>query len=213
MAYSGETPLTPKGEKQAAAMAEFLSAINFDIAVSSPYLRSKQTANIILGESSGILETSEYFREIDIELHRIIGDVDTAEEAVRLLAESMWRVPETFSREIDDCVERIEEAVAYLLSKDWSVALVAAHSGFNRLFICHLLGIPTEFIRVFEQDHAGMSILELDIDNQSKRFIRSALRELNVTAYDPAKSSTRLMDMEKLALETKPLLEKMLSRK
>ena len=209
MAYPGEKPLTPLGRKQASAMGEFVKDVYFDFAVSSDYLRARETAELVLGDRSGMLRISEYFRELKTELKELLGDAQTADEAVKAMVESMWNIPERFKTEVAEGLVQVGKSLEFLLQHEWSVALVAAHSGFNRLFICHVLGMPVKFLSVFEQDYSGMSILELDIDNDKKSLVRAVLRELNVTAYNHAKNDSLLIDIEKVALETRPVMEKM----
>lgn len=211
MDYPGEKPLTERGRVQAAAMAEFLKDVHFDLAISSDFQRARETAEIILAERKGMLETSEYFRELDTELKKLMAGATNLDEGLRLMVDCLWEMVERFPEDIEKGAERVSKAVGYLLQKDWTVALVAAHSGFNRVFLCHLLGMPVKYMSVFEQDYSGMSIIELDVDIESRQLVRGMLRELNVTAYNPAKNDSLLIDIEKLAIETKPLMEKLFS--
>jgi len=60
---SPESPLTKKGEKQAKNIAKRISKLSFDILISSPFKRAKQTAEIIAKKTNKKLELSELFTE------------------------------------------------------------------------------------------------------------------------------------------------------
>lgn len=211
MAYPGEQPLTENGFAQARAMSEYLREVNFDIAISSDFLRARQTAQTILGQRAGMLETSEHFRELGGDLKSMLGAAKNLDEGISNFIECMWNISEIFREEVDEATGRAEKALDLLMARDWSVALVVAHAGFNRVFMCRLLGLPVDYMHIFEQDFSGMSILDLDVESEGGKFKRAILRELNVTPANPAKMDSLLTDVEKLVMETRPLLAKLFS--
>lgn len=58
-----DTPLSPEGEQQAAALAGELRHINFDAAYSSDLVRARRTAEIIKLERTLAVQTTERIRE------------------------------------------------------------------------------------------------------------------------------------------------------
>ena len=208
--YPGDIPLTENGQAQARTTGEFIKDVHFDIAFCSDYLRAMQTAQGVLGENRlDLLETNPLFREVDTDFKKILAEASDIDEAVSIMADALRDMPEKFHEVMAAAEMRAAQGIEFLLEKQWSTALLAAHGGFNRILICHLLKLPLKCTSLFEQDYVGMSILDLDVDKNSNRLVRAVLSELNVTAYNPAKNNSLLLDIEKVALETKPLMEKM----
>jgi broad specificity phosphatase PhoE len=209
--YPGDIPLTEVGFDQARAVAEHLRGLSFDVAMSSDFLRSRQTAETILGRRASILETSELLREFQGDFKTMMGDAATYEQALHNMTESMWNISRTFRGSADECGDRVEKLVASLLGREWSVALLVAHSGYNRMLLCRLLGLPYDYMHIFEQDFCGMTIIDMDVEAATGSLHRALLRELNVTPANPAKLESRLTDIENLALETGPLIARLFS--
>ena len=168
-----------------------------------------QTAQTILDQKAGMLETSEHFRELAGDLKSMLGAATNLDEGISNFIECMWNISEIFREEVEEGLGRAEKAIDQVLEKDWNVALVVAHAGFNRVFMCKLLGLPVDYMHIFEQDFSGMNILDLDVEPGPGKVKRAILRELNVTPANPAKSDALLSDIEKLVMETKPLMAKL----
>ena len=62
-----DAPLNGRGEAQASALALELAGVRWDRAVSSPLVRARRTAELVLNASAGapVLEVDERLREVD----------------------------------------------------------------------------------------------------------------------------------------------------
>ena len=175
-------PLTARGHRQAAAMAEYLKGSEFDEVFCSPLLRAKQTAAPLF-EVLGRPET------VDPWLEEIRNPIwhgtpqEKADEAYReerrRPAEDRWRGLEG-GEPVHEFIERIRVGSKLFLAERgvtraeeqrlpvWQIEqperriAIVAHAGTNSVVICHLLGLeptPWEWDR-FVIGHASVSRIE-----------------------------------------------------
>lgn len=205
--YTPAVTLTAHGIEQAEATRDFLAGIAFDEAWSSDITRAEQTAGIILQRQSVPLQTSPRFREITVDLSTAQErGVDEADRK-RTFAYDLWRAGEPGARifgagqsyrEYSDGVFAALDHLA--LNAEGSIVLLVAHGGFNRAALCWATGSSSlAAFGSLEQDHCGISIVDVDIDTQARRVLRKHVRLANFTAWDPAKQNLRLSDTEMMA--------------
>ena len=171
-------PLTERGHRQAAAMAEYLGEEQFDEVFCSPLVRARQTA-------APLFEALGRSEAIDPWLEEIRNPIwhgtpqEKAEEAYRedraRRSHDRWAGLDG-GEPVSDFVERIHVGCSLFLQErgvrrlDGTLALwdidrpdqkiaVVAHAGTNSVVICHLLGIaptPWEWDR-FVIGHGSVS--------------------------------------------------------
>ena len=174
-------PLTSRGHRQAAAMAEYLRGQQFDEVFCSPLVRARQTAAPLF-EVLGRPETvDDWLEEIRNPIWHGTPQ-EKSEEAYREVearpAEQRWSGIDG-GESVREFVERIRLGAKLFLAERgvvrteqalpvWQIAqpnrriAFVAHAGTNSVVICHLLGLdptPWEWDR-FVIGHASVSRLE-----------------------------------------------------
>ena len=146
-----DQPLNETGRKQAADLARTLAAsgARFDVILTSPMLRARQTAEALAAAFPGAaVETVENFHEIDFGANGLLG---RGEIAKRLAAEGK----PAGKREVRDwSYDNSQESTAAFTSRiaaAWDAAMkkyagkrvaVVGHGGTLRALSSHLLGVP-----------------------------------------------------------------------
>jgi probable phosphoglycerate mutase len=162
-----DLPLAPEGIRQAEALAPTLRGQEIGVIYCSDLIRSRQTAEIIAGDSDIPIEAFPGLREISL------GDwegLSRREVAVRFPTEfaargrdiENYRVPggESFA----ECRQRVLAAWNAILGCGSERAAVVGHAGVNRLLLCHLLGMPVSNLFRIGQDYGCVNIIEQDGD-------------------------------------------------
>jgi broad specificity phosphatase PhoE len=159
-----DVPLSPGGERQAAALARRLGGVRLDAVYSSDLARARRTAQIVAAPH---------------------GLAPVALPALREFAMGRWegltgeeiraREPDAFQRWMADVSGyRFPdgESLGDLEARAWPVfeALVAAyaggavvvvgHGGTNRMLLCRALGLGRERLLALGQDYGALSLLE-----------------------------------------------------
>lgn len=186
--------LNVRGREQAQATAAILTDIPFDRVVTSPLLRTQETARLLLGRRELTCETREAFGEIRPGSLASI----TLDSAERLLTgaftsdvheSAQFLGGETYG----DFLARVLPAFERLVAEpDWRHLLIVAHGGVNRAILTHVLGAGLAGFAHIEQDAACLNII--DVMPQGHYL----LRLLNFTAYSAAKRGIEWTTMQSL---------------
>lgn len=177
-------PLTAEGRAQAQAAAALLAGVDFDLAFCSGLTRSRETARIVLGARTLPLHEEPRLKEVrggrfdavpPQARERVIGHAyeTAAEPDGRFIGGESW----------SGFRDRVLAAWSDLLARDdWRNLLLVAHDGVNRLLMSHFVGAGLAGLKGFEQDPAGLNLIELDVcDGAAERIY---LRAVNIAAYD-----------------------------
>ncbi|MDY7014299.1 MAG: histidine phosphatase family protein [Cyanobacteriota bacterium] len=164
-----DVPLNDRGREQARKAADFLKDVNLTFAVSSPMLRPKETAEIILSDRASIpLELEPGFLEI---AHgRWEGKLEAEIEAEYPGLLQQWkRQPEAVQMPEGENLRQVwERAIAawnaQIKTKAKSdapqVGIVVAHDAINKALLCYLLGLqPANFWNV-KQGNGAVSVID-----------------------------------------------------
>ncbi|HEX7598457.1 MAG TPA: histidine phosphatase family protein [Polyangia bacterium] len=166
--YQGQgfdIPLSEAGLGQAGALRERLKDMTFRRAVSSPLLRARQTAELVLADASRILRFDPALMEM---AHgewegRLDSEIRKGDEALR----QAWRetphlvtLPggESFQRVLARAWPAFCEACQGLSAED--TLLVVSHDAVNRALLCQILGLPMAQVWRFRQAPACLNLLE-----------------------------------------------------
>jgi probable phosphoglycerate mutase len=169
--YQGRTdvPLSSEGEAQVGRLATRLASVPIDVAVASPLVRARSTAETVLAASgrahSFSLSTDPGLTEIS---HggwegKLASEVELSHAEML----GTWRhrpgkdVPagpgaETLG-EVETRAWRVLASVA--LRVGTGTALVAAHDAVNRVLLCRVLGLPLARVWSFRQAPATLNVL------------------------------------------------------
>jgi probable phosphoglycerate mutase len=195
--YQGRTdvPLSEVGETQVTALAARLAHLPIAVAVSSPLVRARRTAEVVLGARERRLELEEGLVEISHGAWEGQLSSDVAAAHAEMLG--LWRdrpsrdVPAGPGAEtLGDVEARAWPVLERIAGRcgEGDTALVAAHDAVNRVLLCRILGLPLTRVWAFRQAPATLNVLS-----------GPSLRELQVV---------RLNDSEHVA----PLLQEALHR-
>jgi len=183
-----DIPLNDKGRDQARLAANFLKDVHLDFAVSSPMLRPKETAEIILTQHLGVsLETREDFVEIGHGLWEGKLESEIEQDFPGLLQQ--WKdAPETVQMPEGENLEQVwTRAIACWLDivKTYSTTgtpqtgIVVAHDAINKVIVCALLGLqPANFWNV-KQGNGAVTVIDYPKGLEGK----PVLQALNITSH------------------------------
>ncbi len=163
--FMGQTdvPLTDRGIEQAYWWRRQWSKIRFNGIWCSDLERSRQTAEIMREQFECTLKVTPSLREIDL------GEWDGMPvEAIRSEFSDEWaargrdmagyRPPggESFA----DLQARIVPVFEEIARDATGNVLITAHSGVNRVILCHLLGMPLGNLFRLGQDFSALNLIE-----------------------------------------------------
>ena len=165
-----DVPLNDNGRQQARQAAEFLKDVPIDFAISSPMLRPKETAEIILQHHPSIkLDFEEQFREINHGLWEGKFESEIKEIYPDLLYQ--WqKTPATVQMPEGENLQQVWDRAtvawdAIAQSKMDSMAalktgLIVAHDAINKVILCHVLGLSPESFWSIKQGNGGVSVID-----------------------------------------------------
>ncbi|MEI6494786.1 MAG: histidine phosphatase family protein [bacterium] len=134
-----ETPLTELGLKQAVDIAGRLVNLKIDKFVSSPWLRAKQTSEIVAKKINLPIIYSDLLVELG-KPSELIGLTKNDPEAQRILTEvwdhyidPVWHYSD--EEKIPEIMARADKALTYLADLDCENLLVVTHGNFLRFLV------------------------------------------------------------------------------
>jgi probable phosphoglycerate mutase len=183
-----DVPLNDEGRSQSAKAAAFLRGIPIHRAVTSPMLRPKETAEIILQKHPEVqLELDNELREISHGLWE--GKLEEEISQLYPVELEQWkRSPELVQMPEGENLQQVwERAIA---SWDAIVAstpvepdqvttvLVVAHDAINKAILCHLMGKGSEYFWTFKQGNGSVTVIDYD-----KNSTHPLIQSLNITSH------------------------------
>ena len=184
--------LTEVGRSQAEAAGLALADVPFDIAISSGYPRTRETAEIALSHSKvGAPELRH-----DPALVEIKGGTlrfTSREEAAAAMHAQFASAAEPgaamFGGEVfaDAQARSVAAIEALLVGPLWRTALIVAHEGVNRLVLSWAVGAGLSAAPAFEQDTACVNVIDFDIapgEDGAPRIARRIVKLVNATPYN-----------------------------
>lgn len=159
-----DVPLNEHGREQARKAAEFLKGVELNFAVSSPMLRPKETAEIILQHhpdvpltlEDGLKEIShglwegKYEREIETSFPGLLTQWKTAPEAVQM--------PE--GENLQQVWERARITWRSIVASMTGTGIVVAHDAVNKAILCLLFDLGPEHFWSFKQGNGAVTVID-----------------------------------------------------
>lgn len=184
-----DVPLNDNGRIQSDKAAHFLKDIALHRAVSSPMLRPKETAEIILKHHPNVtLELMDDLQEISHGLWegKLEGEIEASYPGML----TQWQQhPETVQMPEGENLGQVwERAIAAweaivastpLTGETPPVVLVVAHDAINKAILCHVLGFGPEAFWAFKQGNGAVSVIDYPTGAGSRPLVQS----LNITAH------------------------------
>jgi len=183
-----DVPLNENGRAQSQQAAEFLKPIAIHYAVSSPMLRPKETAEIILQHHPDVpLDLEDNLKEISHGLWE--GKLEAEIEAEYPGTLHQWqRSPETVQMPEGENLQQVwERAIAawdHIVQAAASrpnpgTTMVVAHDAVNKAILCYVLGLGPEHFWNFKQGNGAVSV----IDYVQTTDIPAVLMAMNITVH------------------------------
>jgi len=185
-----DVPLNENGKTQSVQAAAFLKDFRIDRAVTSPMLRPKETAEIILQHHPQVtLEFNDNLVEISHGLWEGKLESEIEQEFPGELAQ--WQNhPETVQMPEGENLQQVwERAIAawtHILDTtppnpdgQTTTVLVTAHDAVNKAILCYLAGQPPEKFWTFKQGNGAVSV----IDYPDGATGRCVIQAMNITTH------------------------------
>jgi phosphoserine phosphatase len=181
-----DVPLNKYGRNQASLAAEFLKTIEIDFAFTSPMLRPKETAQIILQERTGLtLNEDADLREIG---HGLWEGKFEAEIETEYPGElERWHShPESVQmpegENLQDVWTRATAAWHQILAQvgnQTQTGIVVAHDATNKVLLCYLLGLGLTDIWKIKQGNGAVTVIDYPEGVEGQPVIQA----LNITSH------------------------------
>ncbi len=181
-----DVPLNDYGRVQAGQARDFLKTVPIDFAFTSPMLRPKETAEIILQAHPGVvLQTNADLQEISHGRWEGKLESEIAADYAQELAD--WRAkPETVQmpegENLTEVWQRAQQAWQDILSKVGEVdqtGIVVAHDATNKVLMCQLMGLQlTDFWKI-KQGNGAVTMVSYPRGIQELPMIQC----LNLTSH------------------------------
>ena len=156
-----DEPLNARGEAQAHDLAASLAGVRWDRAVSSPLLRARRTAEIVLAATAEppALVIDERLREMDFGPYEGWSEAELEADPVAVTRRrDGTQLPGV---ESDASVVARVQAFLATLEGDAGTTLVVGHGRTLRILIATALGLPPSFARSLRMRNCRPAVLEL----------------------------------------------------
>jgi phosphoserine phosphatase len=180
-----DVPLNDNGRNQASLAAEFLKTTQIDFGFTSPMLRPKETAQIILQDRGLALAENADLREIGHGLWE--GKFEAEIEAGYPGELQRWHDrPETVQmpegENLQDVWTRATAAWQQIIQQVGNVAqtgIVVAHDATNKVLLCSLLGLAPADIWKIKQGNGAVTVIDYPDGIEGQPVIQA----LNLTSH------------------------------
>ena len=180
-----DVPLNENGREQSRCAAEFLKDIKIDFAVSSPMLRPKETAEIILQHHpQTTLQLEKEMMEISHGLWEGKLESEIRQEFPGQL-EQWQSSPETVQMPEGENLQQVWSRVKVAWDRivesapPDSTGIVVAHDAVNKAILCQLFGLEPDHFWTFKQGNCAVTVIDYPqgIEGQP------VLQTMNITAH------------------------------
>jgi len=183
-----DIPLNDTGRKQAQKTSDFLKDVKLDFAVSSPMLRPKETAEIILQAHPHVsLTLIKKLEEICHGLWEGKLESEIEEHFPGML--QRWKdSPEKVQMPEGENLQQVwDRAIAawheivrqYTAENSNQVGMVVAHDAINKVILCYLLGLTPAQIWSIKQGNGAVTVIDYPEGMEGIPVIQA----LNITSH------------------------------
>jgi len=156
-----DAPLSTRGEEQAGALAVALAGVTWDRAISSPRVRARRTAELLLAARPDApdLEIDDRLREVDFGPYE--EGWSEAELEADPVAAMRWRDGAQLPGvEPDEAVAERARSFLASLGNTSGNTLVVGHGRMLRLLIATAMGMPASLARSLRIRHCRPAVME-----------------------------------------------------
>ncbi|MBP0012637.1 MAG: histidine phosphatase family protein [Roseofilum sp. SBFL] len=173
-----DIPLNETGKEQGRKAGEFLKDVHLDFAVSSPLLRPKETAELILEAHPEVeLQLNPLLAEISHGLWEGMLESEIEADYPGMLAE--WQnSPETVQMPEGENLQQVwDRAIAAWSrilesAKPGTTGIVAAHDAINKAIVCHLFDLDPQYFWNFKQGNGAVTVIDYPYGAQGKPILK-----------------------------------------
>ena len=161
-----DNPLSPTGERQAAAVGELLAAVPLAAVYCSRLTRAVQTARAIAGPHGFEPMPLDAIQEVDVgQWEGLSWDLirEKHHEAHDAFLASPGMAPYLGGESYANVLTRAEPVFAAVLQRHVGErVVVVAHNVVNRAYLSHLLGLDINFAKNLAQSNTCVNVVEYD---------------------------------------------------
>lgn len=193
-----DVPLNEQGQFQSGQAAKFLESVPIDRAVSSPMLRPKETAEIILQNHPGVtLELDDNLKEISHGLWEGKLEEEIEQDFPGELAQ--WKTaPETVQMPEGENLQQVWDRTVTAWNTILAATpdtgapdtpdsthgrpfttLVVAHDAVNKALLCYLAGQTPHHFWAYKQGNGSVTVIDYPYGTSGKPLIHA----LNITSH------------------------------
>ena len=183
-----DVPLNENGREQGRKAADLLASESIDFAVSSPMLRPKETAEIILERHPNVqLELDEGLAEIQHGLWEGKLEREIRSEYAQLL--DRWKTdPETVQMPEGENLQQVFDRVipawqnivkTHASSDRPLTGIVVGHDAVNKAILCHLFGLGPKSFWTFKQGNGSATVIDYPYGADGDPVLQAA----NITSH------------------------------
>ena len=169
-----DLPLSVEGRRQAKAWRNRVGELPPGRIIASPLKRAVEFARILAGRRESEITVCPEFAEIDLGDWdgRPMSEIQTADpDSWQARGEDIAHFRPPYGESFEDVHKRAVPVFNKLINHSDPELIVVAHAGVNRVILCHLLGMPLEFLFRIGQDYACLNVLETSPNRLRARSI------------------------------------------
>ena len=169
--------LTGVGKKQAKSIDENTKDFSIERIICSGLPRTLQTAEHIASR-----------REITIECFPLLKEYEWDPDLLKdtkierfgyLFEDSLAKEMIGGTEDADEFYRRITCQLETIVKEDWSEMAAFLHGAVNAAIMCWVNDVDISFASKYDQDHAALNIIDIDINKKGK-IVRKILKRYNI---------------------------------
>ena len=169
--------LTEVGKKQAKSIDENTKDFSIERIICSGLPRTLQTAEHIASR-----------REITIECFPLLKEYEWDPDLLKdtkierfgyLFEDSLAKEMIGGTEDADEFYRRITCQLETIIKEDWSEMAAFLHGAVNAAIMCWVNDVDISFASKYDQDHAALNIIDIDINKKGK-IVRKILKRYNI---------------------------------
>jgi len=169
--------LTEVGKKQAKSIDENTKDFSIERIICSGLPRTLQTAEHIASRREITIECFPLLKEYEWDPNLL---KDTKIERFGYLFEdSLAKEMIGGTEDADEFYRRITCQLETIVKEDWSEMAAFLHGAVNAAIMCWVNGVDISFASKYDQDHAALNIIDIDV-NEKGKIVRKILKRYNI---------------------------------
>ena len=169
--------LTEVGKKQAKSIDENTKEFSIERIICSGLPRTLQTAEHIASRREITIECFPLLKEYEWDPDLL---KDTKIERFGYLFEgSLAKEMIGGTEDADEFYRRITCQLETIIKEDWSEMAAFLHGAVNAAIMCWVNDVDISFASKYDQDHAALNIIDIDINKKGK-IVRKILKRYNI---------------------------------